>query len=42
MLPNRFFIEITKITIVTIILYIPKVHEHVGAGANISSAMESK
>ena len=29
MFPNHFCFEITIITIVTIILYIPKEHEHV-------------
>jgi len=42
MLPNHFFIEITIITIVTIILYIPKVHEHVDRERNISSVVENK
>ena len=32
MLPNHFFIEITIITIVTIILYIPKVHNQYKLG----------
>jgi hypothetical protein len=40
MLPNHFFIEITIIAIVTIILYIPKEHEHVVWERNINNATE--
>ena len=37
MLPNHFCFQITIITIVTIILYILKEHEHVERARNISS-----
>ena len=39
MLPNHFSVEITIITIVTIILYIPKVHEHVVREKNINNVV---
>ena len=42
MLPNHFFIEIRIITIVIIILYIPKVHEHVAVDASIKCVVENK
>jgi len=35
MLPNHFCFQITIITIVTIILYIQKEHEHVAVDASI-------
>lgn len=41
MLPNHFCFEITIITIVTIILYIPKEHEHVAQDASINNVVES-
>lgn len=41
MLPNHFCFEITIITIVTIILYIPKEHELVAQGKNISNVVAS-
>lgn len=40
MLPNHFCFEITIITIVTIILYIPKEHEHVDPGKNTKTAVD--
>jgi len=42
MLPNHFCFEITIITIVTIILYIPKEHEHVAQDANINNVVVNK
>ena len=42
MFPNHFCFEITIITIVTIILYIPKEHEHVDRARNISSVVVNK
>jgi len=42
MFPNHFYFEITIITIVTIILYIPKEHEHVEVEKNINNVMENK
>ena len=39
MLPNHFCFQITIITIVTIILYIPKVHEHVAVVKNINNVV---
>ena len=42
MFPNHFCFEITIITIVTIILYIPKVHEHVAVEKNINNVVENK
>ena len=41
MFPNHFCFEITIITIVTIILYIPKEHEHVAQGKNINNVVVS-
>ena len=41
MFPNHFCFEITIITIVTIILYIPKEHEHVVAGKSTNNVVES-
>ena len=42
MLPNHFPIEITIITIILYVLYIPKVHEHVGVVKNINNAVINK
>ena len=39
MFPNHFCFEITIITIVTIILYIPKEHEHVEVAKNINNVV---
>lgn len=39
MLPNHFCFQITIITIVTIILYILKEHEHVALVRNISNVV---
>ena len=39
MFPNHFYFEITIITIVTIILYIPKEHEHVEVAKNINNVV---
>ena len=39
MFPNHFCFEITIITIVTIILYIPKEHEHVEVARSIRTAV---
>ena len=41
MLPNHFPIEITIITIILYVLYIPKVHEHVVAGKSTNNVVES-
>lgn len=38
MLTNHFSIEITIITIIPYVLYIPKVHNHVGLVRNINNA----
>ena len=42
MLPNHFCFEITIITIVTIILYIPKEHESAAVVKNIKIAVANK
>ena len=42
MLPNHFCVQITIITIVTIILYILKEHEHVALVRNISNVVVNK
>ena len=42
MLPNHFCFEITIITIVTIILYIPKEHEHVEVVRSINNVVVNK
>ena len=39
MFPNHFCFEITIITIVTIILYIPKEHEHVAVVKNTNNVV---
>lgn len=41
MFPNHFCFEITIITIVTIILYIPKEHEHVEVVRSTSNVAEN-
>ena len=42
MLPNHFFIEITIIAIVTIILYIPKAYNHVAVVRNTNNVVVNK
>ena len=42
MLPNHFPIEITIITIILYVLYIPKLHNHVEVVKNINNVMENK
>ena len=39
MLPNYFPIEITIITIILYVLYIPKLHNHVAVVKNISNVV---